>query len=152
LSSGANTAQYCDPVSLTGTGESLTCSIKVWVNVVVAAQANGIMNRTQLITSQCDDRNWTESKQFLRKAERQEGASVISNRELEDGGTAGLPEADHSWPIPKSNELGCFLCFFLVVITTPKHSYHKKNVPAPASYQEPARGGDETKRHRRLRF
>ena len=35
-----------------------------------------------------------ERKRFLQKAERQEGASVISIRELEDGGKAGLPEAD----------------------------------------------------------
>jgi len=37
-----------------------------------------------------------ECKRFLRNAERQEGASVISIRELADGGTAGLPEADHN--------------------------------------------------------
>ena len=35
LSSGANTVQYCDPLILNGNRcISLTCSIKVWVNVV----------------------------------------------------------------------------------------------------------------------
>ena len=54
---------------------------------------NGNMNNA-VDTSQCDDTYVTEARQFLRKAERQEGASVIGIRELADGGTAGLPEAD----------------------------------------------------------